>query len=429
MFFRPTISSGVGELSLVAAPEPAGISEPQSVGPICIRRMHPLDTSATDVASWRALASNAIEPNVFLSPEFVQPLLREMKTDRQPYLLIAEDLRAGEWLGLSLFEVSPWSIFSPFPVATGLVSPYVFQHGWLISCRHARRAIGALFRHQLEQRQWHGFHFKNLPIGSIQTYLMEAVARQLGISLTISCRWERAEYVVRRNQTVDDLLQGCSKSRRKSLKRCRRHLEGLGEVEYSLTPAHGRNDSLVDEFLRLEMLGWKFKEGTAIGLRAADERFFRGMIERLSLNEEVLFGELRLDGRPIASTCNLRSGSTLVGFKIGWDPAFSAGAPGLWSEIELASSVSRHYPGIDRIDSCAISGSYVESVWPDRQPMCSGTFSWSRRGKALQAAKICYREIRRRCRPAASDALKSENSEEHSAAGTTVADEAAVHVR
>lgn len=121
------------------------------------------------------------------------------------------------------------------------------------------------------------------------------------------------------------------------------------------------------------------------------------MIDGLAREQRVLFGELQLNGQTIASTCNLQSGDTLVGFKIGWDPAYSAGAPGLWSELEMAAAVSQRYPEITRIDSCAVRGSYVESVWKDRQELFSGTFSWSRRGKALQAAKSCYRTVRDLC--------------------------------
>ncbi|ADG67697.1 hypothetical protein Plim_1867 [Planctopirus limnophila DSM 3776] len=366
-------------------------------GPVCIRRLHPLDVSQFDLMKWRTLFSESIEPNVFLDPEFVIPLIEEVPTGLCPILLIAEDLRTGRWLGLCLFEVACWSLLSPLPMARGLASPYAFQQGWLVSRESEKRAIDALLDYQLQQREWHGFQIKNLPVKSMQTQLMIEAAERLGISVTTTGEWQRAEYVTGRNQTTEDLLQACSKSRRKSLKRCRRALEELGEVQYRLEPVQSSRDPQVNDFLRLEKSGWKLLSGTAIGLKSADEAFFRRMIDGLAREKRVLFGELQLNGQTIASTCNLQSGDTLVGFKIGWDPAYSAGAPGLWSELEMAAAVSQRYPEITRIDSCAVRGSYVESVWKDRQELFSGTFSWSRRGKALQAAKSCYRTVRDLC--------------------------------
>lgn len=363
-------------------------------GPVCIRRLHPLDATIVDIAKWRRLSSESLEPNVFLDPEFVLPLIEEIPTDQCPRLLIAEDLRTGEWLGLCLFEVPCWSLSSPFPMARGLSSPYAFQQGWLIAGRSGSRAIDALFGYQLQQRDWHGFQIKNLPTESAQTELMIKAAERMGISISRHGEWERAEYLVQPGMTTEELLRDCSKSRRKSLKRCRRMLEELGEVQYRLEPAQSGHDPRVNDFLRLEKAGWKLLSGTAIGLKRTDEAFFRRMIDGLASEERVLFGELQLNGQTIASTCNLRSGDTLIGFKIGWDSAYSAGAPGLWSELELAAAVSQRYPEIARIDSCAVKGSYVESVWKDRQGLFSGTFSWSRRGKALQAAKNCYRTVR-----------------------------------
>ncbi len=153
-------------------------------------------------------------------------------------------------------------------------------------------------------------------------------------------------------------------------------------------------ESPAREFLRLEQLGWKGELRTAIASRPDHEDFFLRAIRGFAAGGRAVFGELRIDDRVIASTCNLVAGSTLFALKLGWDPAFASGSPGFWSEIELASAVRSDRPDLLLIDSCSQAGSYVEAVAAGQVEMGAAVYVWSRRASALCTVRRQLRALR-----------------------------------
>lgn len=361
---------------------------------LAVRKIALQSISDEDLCRWQRLADRGCEPNPFLSPDFVMPLIQHLKVSAPVMMLAVTSARTDEWLAAGVFEIEALSRWWPLAYARSLSSHYIFLDGILLDRHEGTPAIVALFQSQSQRRDWHGLHFGAIRSNSELALFLDAAAFRIGIPAYRCRSWSRASFYNRAPQTFDDILSGCSKSRRKSLRRGRKRLEEAGEVKHRLVCPDSGSSAFVDTFLRLEGLGWKGAAGTALSCNSSDEAFFRQMIGGFARRNAVFFGELSVDGTPIASTCNLRCGDMLCAFKIGWDPAFAAAGIGMLAEVELAVAVSQELPEISRIDSSTKLGSYIESIWHDREPMISVTYSWSNRGAALQLARQCMKQFR-----------------------------------
>ena len=336
-----------------------------------------------DFERWASLAEHSLEPNPFLAPGFVTALCRNLVDPDSVIVLIVADSESREWLAAGVFRESAVTSRSPLMYLESLRSDYTFLDGMLCDREQAGTAIAALLKALSAQRRWHGLRFRMLHADSPFARRLHTIAGRQGIVHFSRGETERAVISLDEPLSLDALLAACSKSRRKKLRRARRALDAMGEVRFELVaPIVGVRD-FADEFLHLERLGWKGDTGTALAHNADSEAFFRETVLTFSKTRDVWFGRLLLNGRTIASTCNFRAGSTLYAFKIGWDPEFEAGMPGFWSELELACAAPRFDPSLERIDSCATPGSYVESIWPHRRTVCFESYVWSRRARVL----------------------------------------------
>jgi CelD/BcsL family acetyltransferase involved in cellulose biosynthesis len=366
------------------------------------------ELSLEDIARWKRLSTQADEPNPFQQPEFVLPLAANLLGYEGLRVLSVGDPENREWrAALVVRELAP-SVGHPLARLSAVESRYSFLDSPLVDRRTARGALAALFDFLSAQRTWHGIEFRSMKrTGCQQIFLDDAATRVLAAGFEGS-GWTRPMIdldLVRR----EGLLSHCSKSRRKSLTRSQRWLERQGKVGFRLRCIEPAEIEPIETFLRLESLGWKGSRGTALASRAADEKFFVEMVNALAERGDVIFGELTIDGRVVASTCNLRARDTLFAFKIGWDPEFARGNPGHWSELELATALQNAVPGIHRIDSCSSADSYLSSIYPHSYRVSPMVYTWSRRGVALWSARAQARGIKRSIsqrtvEPAASEA-------------------------
>ena len=365
--------------------------------PLTVRSVELRSVSSSDLGRWCDLLERASDPNPFLAPCFVLPLIQHLKASTPLSMLVVESAATGQWMAAGVFETNtPVRWWSP-AYARSLSSPYSFLNGLLVDVQAGAAAIATMFESQSHRRDWHGLHFGAVRGTSKLSRFLDTAAARAGVRVFRCREWLRACYLNRGPQATDDILADCSKVRRKSLRRCRKRLEALGDVHFQLVVPDNNSSPAVETFLRLEQLGWKGEAGTAIASHPDHEAFFRQMIAGFAQDGSILFGELLLNGVPIASTCNLRHGSLLCAFKIGWDPAYSEAGLGYWSEVELASAISQQKPDIARIDSSAKFGSYVESVWHEREPMMALTYTWSARGMAAEIAQKYLRLFKQSC--------------------------------
>ena len=193
--------------------------------------------------------------------------------------------------------------------------------------------------------------------------MLEQAATQTGANWFED--WSRERAVIPITEVPDDCLQTLySKNRRRNFKRSEKQLATHGDVSFSLHADGNATAEHVQSFLELEAMGWKSEEGTALLSSPDHEKFCRDMADRFTADKRLIVYQLSVDGVPVAAALNMRSADDVFCFKIGWNPEFASGSPGILNELRFLQSCRENLTDVHLADSCAKAGSYVEDVWP-----------------------------------------------------------------
>ena len=120
----------------------------------------------------------------------------------------------------------------------------------------------------------------------------------------------------------------------------RNHLRRLkqlaehGEVELKLHRRCEDVDAFVDDFLALELSGWKGSDGTAMACTKRDADFLHHVARNFNAKAGLFYIELRVDGRTVAVSLAHTQGTAMFAFKIAYDEALSRFSPGVIVAIE-----------------------------------------------------------------------------------------------
>jgi CelD/BcsL family acetyltransferase involved in cellulose biosynthesis len=128
--------------------------------------------------------------------------------------------------------------------------------------------------------------------------------------------------------SFEDYERGLSRNRRKSLRRCRRALEELGEVTFEVHEELDGLDAELEEVFRVEASGWKGKRGSAIGSQPETARFYSDVAHWAAERGWLRLSTLRLDGRAIACDYSIEFQGTWYSLKSGYDENYRAYGPG-----------------------------------------------------------------------------------------------------
>jgi CelD/BcsL family acetyltransferase involved in cellulose biosynthesis len=309
---------------------------------------------AEDIAAWRALAHEAIEPNPFFEPEFVLPLAVAYPQDVVQMLVVRRSTRwtaclpiviRRSWGKLPIRVMTTWRthysfLGTPLVAAEGIDALVKLLNG-------AHRACPGLLL--LEEMSADG------PVANL---LSEAISQYKGLVIDIE-RFERAAVRKRENQSALAL----STKRLSEHRRLRRGLEqkcgALRLIDRSSDPA------AVEDFLRLEASGWKGRKGTALACHENDALFFREACRGLAVSGRLQI--LSLEGsRTVAMQCNFISDGVVFGFKTCFDESLSRYSPGVLLMIDALANFDKS--NSPRLDSCSHPmNQFVNSLLPDRQ--------------------------------------------------------------
>jgi len=291
-----------------------------------------------DLSAWKALAREALEPNLFFEPEFVLPLAAARPQD-DVHLLVVKS--AKRWI-VCMPTVIRWGWRKiPVPVLATWLSQYTFLGTPLV----APEGTGPLLRllEEVHKTRSGLLVFEWIAAdGVVSSLLRQALARY-------DCPvvdWERFDRAaVRRDSRSSAKI---SSKHRSELGRRRRSLEREYGAQLRLVDRAG-DPCAVEEFLALEAAGWKGVAGTAIASRDSDAKFFREVCATLASEGRMQLLSL-VGTRTLAMQCNFISGDVLFGFRSCYDEALARYSPGA---LLLMDAVS-HFHADQRatFDSC-----------------------------------------------------------------------------
>lgn len=321
-----------------------------------VRLIRITDVQPDDVAAWKALARQALEPNPYFEPEFVLPLATARPQDDVHLLLVERD---GRWLFcMPVVARLGWRKV-PVPVLSTWLSQYTFLGTPLVATDRAdvlsSLLLGVKQIHSgLLTFEWIGGE------GGVSAHLTQALSKCDSTAIL----WERFERAALRPS-----LKGSprlSAKRRAEFGRRRRALER--ECGGTIRLVDRTNDpSAIDEFLALEASGWKGDGGTAIASQSSDIVFFREICQALAAAGRLQILALTCS-RTVAMQCNFRSGDVLFGFRTCYDETLSRFSPG--ALLLLDAIADFHVSGAKWFDSCtAPDNDLCNRLMHDRQPI------------------------------------------------------------
>ncbi len=371
-----------------------------ALGPVHAVLRRYAELSLDDFARWAELTRLAGTANVFANDWFMAAALEFCDQDQDVRLLIvtAQD---GRWIGLLPFVTS--ASFGQLPIKTAQV--------WAATNQFLRNP---LVLPQAESAFWTAaLNLLDAEPGGIWALHCPQFARNEAIceALAALCAAEgrslfRLKEFSRSARTRKSAANAdpapLDKSQRKLASRLRSQSARLtrdhGATSIVLHPAGQSPDGWINDFLTLERSGWKGQAGSALACFAATENLFRTVVQRGTANGTVRLATLRIGDRPIAMANWFITGQQGFGFKMAYDEAFSAYAPGLLLMQHVAELVDQH-PVLE-FDTCGAADSqHYKHIWPDRREMLDFAVAigprWRRMAfGVLMTARRAWRRIK-----------------------------------
>ena len=353
------------------------------------------------IEHWENLAAHALEPNPSYEWWMLIPALQHQLpgSDVRVALLFAADaspLDKGALCGIVPFEVRTRHGGLPARVIRFWNHIYAVSATPLLrrDCAHA--CLRAFFEWiYLTQPAHTLIHLSDVRSNGEFLPVLTATVNEGRLGHLFEDIWQRAMFRPKRD--ADEYVQSISTSHhRHEWRRQERRLAEHGLLTYdSLEPTQDAGPWL-DEFVRLEMSGWKGREGTAFG---CDERHLKWLTEVVTQahnRRRLMILALRLDGKAIAMRINLVSPPGSYAFKIAFDEKFLKFSPGVLLELQNIRCL-HGIPAIEWMDSVAVSNHpLMNRVWIDRVAVVSVLVAPGRfLGRLMVALLPLLRAIRR----------------------------------
>ena len=346
-----------------------------------------------NLAAWRDLAARALEPNAFFEPAFALSLWRHSPRSTKPrFVAVWRNDDGAERALVGLFPLAstrPWlgrrSAALWLDRQAALAAP-------LLDRDCAEEVLARFLDWARETQSVDGVLFPRIVKNGPVHRALLAATRDFGVAAASLEEFERAALV--QGSDRDELCRrGASKKTLKDLHRRRRRLEEEGEVAFSLTSTPQETRKASELFLALEASGWK--RASAFLSQPLLTAFFRSATRLMAREGKCRIASLSLDGRPLAMGVVLESQDRAFFWKIAYDEAHRAKAPGIHLVYELSEALAARGE-IALTNSCAVSGHpMIDRFWPDRVTVCDVAAPLRGVG-AAQFEAACRRELLRR---------------------------------
>lgn len=347
---------------------------------------------AADIAAWDALALCAAEPNPFFESWYLLPALRAFDEQGEIRLLrfdaggdlagILPLVRQRRYYRWPLPNLANWLHGNCF-LGVPLVAAGLEREFWEALLAWADRHAGlGLF-----------LHLSSIPLdGPLHAALSDVLARQRRTAAIVH-REDRA--MLASDETPANYFEATlSGKKRKELRRQFARLAELGEPEFAQHLGTEELDGWIEDFLKLELAGWKGLSGSALAAHPATRHLFREALSGAAARGRLERRSLTLDGEPIAMLATFLTPPGAYSFKTAFDERYARYSPGVLLQRENLAILSR--PDIAWSDSCAAADHpMIDHIWRERRAI--GRLSIAIGGAARRAlfGRLLRAETRR----------------------------------
>lgn len=330
------------------------------------RYVDPSRLLPAELEAWEELAAGAAQPNACADPAFVIPACRYLPGGSGARLLVVHD--GPQWMAcLPVLHASRWREV-PRRAVSAWHHIYCTSTAPLLAASCAQEAAGGLLDYLMSRQRDgpprpHILGMDEFPDGPAADALIGEASRR-GLPVLVADRWERA--AVHRRAHPDDYMSGLSSRRRSELRRRRRRLSEQIGAEL-VTVDRSCDLDAVEEFLKLEVSGWKGRAGTALACDPVHAAFFRSMCKGFRRAGHLQMWSLEgVPGKPVAIGCRLQSQDVLFAFKGAYDERYASLAPGVAAEVDAILTFHEREE-LSLIDtSTDRSNDLLNELYPDR---------------------------------------------------------------
>ncbi|MDZ4307058.1 GNAT family N-acetyltransferase [Allopontixanthobacter sp.] len=319
---------------------------------------------AAAITEWDELALEASEPNPFFESWNLLPALASLDQGRNARIAVFRS--GGKLTGLMPLARSARYYGYPLPHWHNWLHHNCFCGLPLVTKGHETEFWAALLQ-TIDARPGGALflHLTRLPTGGpVHAALMETLDRQPRPYAVVHS--EQRAMLQSSKSPADYFAASMNGKKRKELRRQYSRLSELGTLQFCRHLDDQGIDQWCEDFLDLELAGWKGREGSALACEPGTASFFRsalhggaarGRAERLSLS---------LDGRPIAMLVNFLAPPGSYSFKTAFDETYAQYSPGVLLQRENLDLLDRQ--GIDWCDSCASADHpMIERIWRQKR--------------------------------------------------------------
>ena len=342
----------------------------------------PLAKLAADPAAWRDLAARAVEPNVFLEPEFAGAALAAGLGGANVGAIV---VREGTRL-VGLLPGRVRGLISARPVSefVAWTHPFAPLSTPLIDRDAAAETVEAMFAYL--PRLPGAPRVASFPLVSEDGPIARLLAQhaqiyRFGVH-------ERAALMAWRSAALS-----ASSGKLKELRRQRRRLGETGTLTHETITDIRNADAAILDYLNVEASGWKGRAGNALLGDATLTRFFMQTVTALLGEGRARIDLLKLDGRSLAAAITLLSGDRAWFWKTAYDEASARFSPGVLLALDLTEALSQD-ERIKLVDSCAVADHpMIDHLWGGRIAVADWLMPLA--GQASFAASIAAEQLRR----------------------------------
>lgn len=346
-------------------------------------------------AAWRELAARALEPNVFYAPAFALAAAPVFGGGTGA-VLVWSGANPRRLIGFFPARIEQRRYGLKLPVLVGLTHPYGPLGVPLVEREAAEPVIAAWLKHVAADAALPGLLLLPfLPENGAFATALDAILRRAQMPAAHLHRRRRAllQPDGERRLYVEHAM---GKHQHKELRRRWRRLNETGAVLVTAATEPAAVAAALEDFLALEASGWKGRAGTAVAKHQDIRRFIRAAVSGLAAESKVSIDRILVDGRAIAASIILRSGSCAWFWKIAYDESFARFSPGVMLTAVVTEQLVDDLT-LARADSCATANHpMIDHLWRERLALCDrliairpqAPFSLARRLEELRAAAI-----------------------------------------
>jgi len=170
---------------------------------------------------------------------------------------------------------------------------------------------------------------------------------------------KQSEHYYFDEKSYSHIFDKFSKNQRKSIKRVRKKLFDMGNVEFLTFNNESDIHWAFEKILELEKSGWKGKRGSPVSANAKYMKFYKNLINNFLPIHGVEVYLLSAQKKIIAGSLNLKSDDYVYGQKIAYDQNYGKFAPG----ISIADEILRKYSNDNSIKAIHVYDAKWMQKW------------------------------------------------------------------